>query len=235
MRILQGRDGSISVRLEAERGDPVRGNRTYETVEMMDPMTGNPLVAIVEPGKYPEGTKITGEMYARVTRERDELLAALKSVVDDFEFVDREAHEAFQELIAGDCEYGGRQTIIAARALIAKIEGEPMKGHFTSAELDRQSEMMGVLRRRASPEVRLPRARGRALSAIALDQYGMRRRWYERAPWFGDRWLRRRMRDAWKRPPRQRPAGVPVEAFQREMAEIQGLWKSLWRKLRGNR
>lgn len=76
------------------------------------------------------------------------------------------------------------------------------------------------------------KATGPALSLVALDMYGLRRYWYERIPWIGDRWLRQRMHDAWKRPPKQRPAGVPVEVFQREMAEIQGLWRSLWGKLR---
>ena len=122
MRVLQGRDGSISVRLEAERGDPVRGNRTYETVEMMDPMTGNPFAAIVEPGKYPEGTKITGEMYARVTRERDELLAALKALATQADACEKsialEYGKPFEEP-----DFRPSVELKEARALIARIEG----------------------------------------------------------------------------------------------------------------
>jgi hypothetical protein len=37
-----------------------------------------------------------------------------------------------------------------------------------------------------------PSARGKALSAIALDR-GHPRKWYEYIPIFGDRWLRRRL------------------------------------------
>jgi hypothetical protein len=43
-------------------------------------------------------------------------------------------------------------------------------------------------------------ARGRALTLITL-QYAISRKWYERIPWLGDRWLRKRLRVHWSRRP----------------------------------
>ncbi len=44
--------------------------------------------------------------------------------------------------------------------------------------------------------LRLRRARGRALSMIALDRYNLNRvRWFEHIPWLGDVFFRRRI--AW--------------------------------------
>lgn len=96
-----------------------------KTVEMLCPQTGEEFVAVVEDGKATPCTKIENRDMVRIERERDELLAALKATVADFEFVDKEAHDAFHREIGGDDPgYGGRQTINAARALIARIEGQ---------------------------------------------------------------------------------------------------------------
>lgn len=58
------------------------------------------------------------------------------------------------------------------------------------------SGALGVLA--SAPNLNVATAKGRALSLLALDLYGISRRWYEHTPWLGDRWLRRRLRDAWK-------------------------------------
>jgi hypothetical protein len=63
-----------------------------------------------------------------------------------------------------------------------------------------------VCLRRACP-VFLDRLRGRALSLVAINQ-GISRRWYERLPWLGDRWLRRRMVAAVAGQPRGRAVGT---------------------------
>jgi len=41
----------------------------------------------------------------------------------------------------------------------------------------------------------MPTTRGKALDAVAA-RYGLRRRFYERLPWFGDNWLRARIAQA---------------------------------------
>lgn len=54
----------------------------------------------------------------------------------------------------------------------------------------------------------LDRCRGRALTLLALDRCGLARRWYERLPGLGDRWLRRRVVTAMAGQPRGRTVGT---------------------------